>query len=57
MYPTIPHMLYEKAKTSPNAAIQYSKDSKGIFQPVTYAEFSEAALNFGVQYAEVYICN
>ena len=47
MYPTIPQMLYEKAKTSPNAAIQYSKDSKGIFQPVTYAEFSEAALNFG----------
>lgn len=47
MYPTIPQMLYEKAKNSPNAALQYSKNSKGVFQPVTYAEFAESALNFG----------
>lgn len=46
MYSTIPQMLYEKAQNSPNAVLQYSKDSKGIFQPVTYADFAEMSLNF-----------
>lgn len=47
MYSTIPQMLFEKTKASPDAVIQYAKDGKGIFQPVTYAEFLELALNFG----------
>lgn len=47
MYSTIPQMLCEKTKSSPEAVIQYAKDAKGIFQPVTYAEFLDSALNFG----------
>lgn len=46
MYSTIPQLLCEKAKTSPDAILQYSKDSKGVFQGTTYAEFAKTTLNF-----------
>ena len=47
MYSTIPQILCERAKSSPSQVIQYSKDSKGVFQPVTYKDFLEFVLNFG----------
>ncbi len=46
MYSTIPQLLIEKVKTSPDAVLQYSKDSKGEFHPVTYREFYDLTLNF-----------
>lgn len=46
MYSTIPQMICEKTSVSPNSVIQYSKNLKGEFLPVTYAEFKDLALNF-----------
>lgn len=46
MYSTIPQLLIDKVKSCPDAVLQYSKDSKGNFQPVTYKQFYELTLNF-----------
>lgn len=46
MYSTIPQMVCEKASVSPNSVIQYSKDEKGNFVPVSYLQFKECVLDF-----------
>ncbi|MBQ5491394.1 MAG: AMP-binding protein [Treponema sp.] len=47
MYATIPQMLYERAQEFPAAELQFSKDKTGVFQSITYGEFSELVLDFG----------
>lgn len=44
---TLPKMLKEVAEKYPQIAAQYSKDSKGQFQPTSFSEMYDIALNFG----------
>lgn len=46
MNSTIPQILCEKAKKTPSQVVQCSKDSKGVFQPVTYKEFFDLTMSF-----------
>lgn len=46
MFNTIPQLMLSKADSVPEAILQYSKDPSGVFQPVTYKEFTERSLNF-----------
>ena len=47
MFYTIPQLLLEKAKSIPNAPVQFYKDGAKRFQPVTYMELFQSVLYFG----------
>lgn len=47
MEKTIPKILREVAQQYPDIAAQYSKDEKGVFQPILYKDLLQYAYNFG----------
>lgn len=53
MEQTLPKMLKKTASDFPELAGQYSKDSTGEFQPVTYRDMYQLALDFGAALLEL----
>jgi long-chain acyl-CoA synthetase len=53
MEQTLPKMLRKTALDYPETAAQYSKNAEGIFEPVSYRDLFQTALDFGAELLEL----
>lgn len=50
---TLPLMIRARAGSNPNVIAQYSKDSKGVFQPTTFAQFYDETRDLAAGFLEL----